>query len=65
METKQVQIYFITEKGLDSFTTWFKKEGFDLFIKSKYNKLTKNTDDFATCLATDEKMDWGHYYEIE
>lgn len=65
MEQTQVQIDFTTKKAVENFSNWFNKEGFDLFTKSKYNKLTKTTDDFVTCLATDEKMDWGHYYELQ
>jgi hypothetical protein len=62
----QIQIDATTEQAVENFAQWFKKEGFDLFIKSKFNKLKpNNTDNFISCLATDEKMEWGYYFQIE
>lgn len=65
MDNPNIQINFQTKKVADNFHKWFNKEGFDLFTKSKYNKLTKVTDDFASCLATDEELENGYYFEIE
>ena len=53
----EIQIEVPNEQAVKNFAKWFRKEGFDLFTKSKYNKLEpKNTDAYVTCLATDEKM---------
>ena len=62
----EIQIRFSNEQALSNFVKWFNKQGFDLFTQSKFNKLIPdNTDSYVTCLSTDEKMDWGHYYELE
>jgi len=64
---KEVTINFAySEQASKNFAKWFSKEGFDLFTKSKFNKLSKeNSDSFITCLSTDEETSSGHYYELE
>lgn len=62
---KKIEIYFPTKKANDNFYKWFCSNGFDLFTKSKYNKLTKQTDNFITCLATNEKINSEYYIELE
>jgi hypothetical protein len=59
--TGQLQIDFEDNQQLKKFTKWLKKDGFDLFLKSKFN----NDDNPITCISTDEKMEWGHYYELQ
>ena len=68
----EIQIAGANKQSVKNFTKWFNKEGFDLFTKSKYNKLIKhNTDSYITCLSTDEKLvnsvdgSVGHFYELE
>jgi ornithine cyclodeaminase/alanine dehydrogenase-like protein (mu-crystallin family) len=60
----EIQIGFNDEQKLKNFAKWLKKEGFDQFMKSKTND-TKNLDQIITCVSTDEKMNWGHYFELE
>jgi hypothetical protein len=64
---KEVTINFAySEQAQKNFAEWFSKEGFDLFVKSKFNKLRKgNSDSFITCLSADEETSNGHYYELE
>ena len=62
---EQIQIDLQSKKAADNFYKWFCEKGFYLFTESKYNKLTKVTDDFVTCLATDEKLDNGYYIELQ
>ena len=58
--TGQLQIDFEDNQQLKKFTKWLNKEGFASFLMSKYND--KNP---ITCIASDEKMEWGHYYELQ
>jgi hypothetical protein len=60
----EIQIGFNDEQKLRNFAKWLKNEGFDQFMKSKIND-TKNLVHITTCVSTDEKMDWGHYFELE
>lgn len=60
MNGTQVQIECDNSVQQKNFAKWLSEVGFDAFIKSEHN--TKN---IVTCLATDEKMDWGHYFQIE
>lgn len=67
----EIQIEVPNKKAVQNFAAWFRKEGFDLFINSKYNKLiSENTDSHITCLATDEKLiDYnafaGQFFELQ
>jgi CRISPR/Cas system-associated protein endoribonuclease Cas2 len=65
MKNTNIQIDFQTKKAASNFRKWFNKEGFDLFTKSKYNKLKKGTDDFVSCFATDEEYESGYYFELQ
>lgn len=66
MVKTEIQITFTDELALQNFVKWLNKGGFELFMQSKFNKLRPNhTDSFVSCVATDEKTDWGHYFEIE
>jgi len=61
-----IQIQLVNRQAVLNFARWFKKVGFDEFSKSEFNKLnSKNTDTYITCLSEDEKMNWGHYFEME
>jgi hypothetical protein len=56
----KIEIEMPNKKAVENFTKWFNKEGFDLFTKSKFNKLeVYNTDSFITCLATLENLSMG------
>lgn len=59
----QVQIEFGNKKQMERFVKWFNKIGFRLFLSSTENRRTN--DATVTSMCTDEKMDWGHYYELE
>lgn len=67
----EIQIEVPNKKASENFANWFRKEGFELFTKSKFNKLdAKNTDCYITCLATDEKLTSfneyaGVYFDIQ
>ena len=53
----QIEIEVPNKKAAKNFAAWFRKEGFDLFTKSKFNKLNRNnTDAYITCFATDEEL---------
>lgn len=53
----EIQIEFPTKKAAKNFAKWFRTEGFDLFTSSKINrKVIHSSEDFITCLATDEKL---------
>ena len=60
MNGTQVQIECDNPVQQKNFAKWLNEVGFDLFIKSEHNK--KN---IVTCVCTDEKMEWGHYFEIQ
>lgn len=59
----QVEINFQTPAQAKQFAEWFRKEGFNRFLKSTFNKAE------VSCLATDEKPKEGvcmnHYFEVE
>ena len=57
-----VQVEFENKNQMKKFVKWFNKEGFETFIKSKINNTGK---DMITCLAADEKMEWGYYLEMQ
>ena len=69
----EVQIELPNKDAVKNFSKWFRKEGFNLFTNSKYNKLeSSNTDSFITCLATDEKLTMsndgeygGQFFELQ
>ncbi len=68
----EIQIGMPDKEAVQNFVKWFKKEGFDLFTKSRFNKLDgKNSDSYITCLATDEKLSTGrneyagHFFELQ
>lgn len=62
----QVKIEFTSKKHLQSFVDWFKREGFDMLTMSNENDALISDGYYAIdYLATDEVMDWGHYFEIE
>ena len=61
----ETQIEMPNKKAVENFTKWFNEEGFDLFTKSKFNKLnSKNTDSYITCLATCENLTQGFSNEF-
>jgi hypothetical protein len=45
---------------LRNFIKWMGDYGFEKFMTS-----SKNNNNPVTCIAADESMDWGHYFEIE
>lgn len=66
MSATQVQIEFGNEELLNTFVKWFLKEGFEKLITSDLNVgSTKLNQEQITCMAADEEMDWGHYFELE
>ena len=53
----EIQIEMPNKTAVKNFVKWFRKEGFNAFAKSKYNKLkSSDTDSYIICLATDEKL---------
>lgn len=56
-----IQIEFDNNKQQEKFSKWFKSKGFELFINDNIN----SHGEPITCLSTDEKMDWGHYFELQ
>lgn len=62
--TDEVHFVFGSKKQKELFVKWFRKEGFESLLQSKINT-PKTSDDPITCLATDDKMKWGHYFELE
>ena len=56
----EIKIVFSDPNQLKAFVLWFKKKGFESFTKSQTDKINP-----VTCMATDEKMDWGHFFELE
>lgn len=73
----EIQIGMPNKEAAQNFAKWFREEGFDLFTKSKFNKLKKGKEDsYITCLATDEKLtasvgnNWsseyaGQYFDLQ
>jgi len=67
----KIRIDTPNKQAAKNFAKWFRNEGFELFIKSKHNKMKKNNPDcYITCLSTDEELlnlneyD-GQYFELE
>jgi hypothetical protein len=60
MEGTQLQIEFGSNTQLRNFIKWMGDYGFEKFMTS-----SKNNNNPVTCIAADESMDWGHYFEIE
>lgn len=53
----EIQIEVPNVQAAKNFAKWFEKEGFKLFMKSKFNKLDpKNTDAQITCLSSCEDL---------
>lgn len=62
----QVQIEFGNSDQLATFVKWFKKQGYPMLITSNINiENPKGKDNQISCMSTDEKMEWGHYFELE
>ena len=69
----EIQIELPTKNAAKNFEKWFREEGFDLFTKSKFNKLKKSDQDsYVTCLSTDEHLQTiysndyaGHFFELQ
>ena len=62
----QVQIEFGNKEQMKRFVKWFKGGAFDNLVESDLNPVCGNgiIDGFISCISSDEKMDWGHYFEI-
>jgi hypothetical protein len=64
--TNEVHFAFGSEAQFKTFVAWFKKQGFGDLILSKTNvNNPAGKDEQISCLSTDEKMEWGHYFELE
>jgi len=61
METL-IQISFDSSEQQELFANWFRNYGFDIFISTKENE---ESCEQMTCLSTDEKMEWGTYFELQ
>ena len=62
----EVRFSFGTTEQFNTFVKWFKSEGFNNLILSKKNIVNpKGKQEQISCLSTDEKMDWGYYFELE
>lgn len=62
----EVHFIFQDKSQMDIFVKWFQKQGFGNLILSNINlNNPKGINGQISCLASDEKMEWGHYFDLE